>query len=366
MTRHAACAWSVSSRITTHSFAIIHFRLWHWVSAVSTMLAIGFLAAPLTSSAQQLTRVYRIGFLGNVNPSPADADQQGCPTKGTRNWQAFVEDLRQRGYIQGQNLVIECRWTQGRPERAPALATELVRLNVDLVLAFTTVNVRAAKEATSTIPIVMIGIVDPVGKGLVASLARPGGNVTGLADDAGKQIAGKYLQILKEAVPQVSRVAVLQYSGPPGDVFGADVETASRSLKVTVLPYGLREPEELDGAFAAMTKSRAEALLVLPHPFMWDHRKKIIDLAAQSRLPAVYPGREMVEAGGLLAYDSLRPDRWRDLGPYVDKIFKGAKPGDLPVEQPTVFALIVNLKTAKALGLTIPQTLLLRADEVIQ
>jgi putative ABC transport system substrate-binding protein len=213
----------------------------------------------------------------------------------------------------------------------------------------------------------MVGIVDPVGKGLVASLARPGGNVTGLADDAGKQIAGKYLQLLKEAVPQVSRVAVLQYlSDPPEDVFGADMEAASRSLKVTLLYYGLREPEKLDGAFAAMTKARAEALLVLPHPFMWDHRKRIVDLAAQSRLPAVYPGRDMVEAGGLLAYDSLRPDRWRNIGPYVDKIFKGAKPGDLPVEQPTTFALIINLKTAKALGITVPQSLLLRADEVIE
>jgi putative tryptophan/tyrosine transport system substrate-binding protein len=332
-----------------------------------TVVVIGLLAAPLTCSGQQPAKVYRIGFLGNVNSFPSDSDQQDCPTKGGLTWQSLVEGFRQSGYIQGKNLIIECRWTGGRPERATALAMDLVRLNVDLLLAFTTLNVRAAKEATSTIPILMVGIVDPVGKGLVASLARPGGNVTGLADDAGKQIAGKYLQLLKEAVPQVSRVAVLQYlSDPPEDVFGADMEAASRSLKVTLLYYGLREPEKLDGAFAAMTKARAEALLVLPHPFMWDHRKRIVDLAAQSRLPAVYPGRDMVEAGGLLAYDSLRPDRWRNIGPYVDKIFKGAKPRDLPVEQPTTFALIINLKTAKALGITVPQSLLLRADDVIE
>jgi putative ABC transport system substrate-binding protein len=346
---------------------ITDFRFPGLAAAIFAMFAIGVLAVPLTSSAQQPPKVYRIGFLGNINSFPADSDQRDCPTKGSLSWQALVDGLRQRGYVQSQNLIIECRWTGGRPERATALATDLVRLDVDLLLAFTTLNVRAAKEATSAVPIVMLGIVDPVGKGLVASLARPGGNVTGLADDAGKEIAGKYLQLLKEAVPQISRVAVLQYLfDPPESVFGADLEAAARALKVTLQIYDLREPEKLDGAFAAMAKARAEALLVLPHPFMWDHRRRIVDLAAQSQLPAVYPGREMVEVGGLLAYDGLRPDRWRSIGQYVDKIFKGAKPGDLPIEQPTTFALIINLKTAKSLGLTIPPSLLQRADVVIQ
>jgi putative ABC transport system substrate-binding protein len=244
---------------------------------------------------------------------------------------------------------------------------DLVRLDVELLLAFTTLNVRAAKESTSTVPIVMLGIVDPVGKGLIASLARPGGNVTGLADDTGKEIAGKYLQLLKEAVPTASRVAVLQYMlDPPESIFESVLDAAAQALNVTLQPYATREPEKLDSVFAAMTAARAEALVVLPHPFMWDHRKQIVNLAAQSRLPAVYPGREMVEDGGLLAYDGLRPDRWRSIGQYVEKILNGAKPGDLPVEQPTTFALIINLKTAKALGVTIPTSLLQRADKVIQ
>ena len=340
-----------------------NIRLWGLAPAIFTMFAIGLLVAPLTCSGQQPAKVYRIGFLGNVNSFPSESDQQDCPSKGGLTWQSLVEGLRQSGYIQGKNLIIVCRWTGGQPTRATASAMELVKLNVDLLLAFTTVNVRAAKEITSTVPILMLGIVDPVGKGLVASLARPGGNVTGLADDAGGEIAGKYLQLLKEAVPQASRVAVLHYSS--GDsFFVADLNAAAQALKVTLQHYALREPEKLDGAFSAMTKARAEALVVLPHPFMWDHKGRIVDLAAQSRLPAVYPGREMVEAGGLLAYDAIRPDRWRRIGHYVEKIFKGAKPGDLAVEQPTTFALVINLKTARALGLTIPPSLLQRAEVI--
>jgi putative ABC transport system substrate-binding protein len=241
-------------------------------------------------------------------------------------------------------------------------------LKVDLLVAVTTANVRAAKQVTSKLPIVMLGVIDPVGQGLVASLARPGGNVTGLTDDAGTQIVGKYLQFLKEAIPQVSRVAALGYLKDPPEppVFMADMEAAAQALKVTLQPYRVREPEKLEGAFAAMTKARAEALLVLPDPFMWNHARRIVELAAQRRLPAVYPGRDHVKAGGLMAYDVNRSDIRRRIGLYADKIFKGAKPGDLPVEQPTRFDLIINLKTAKTLGLTIPQSLLMRADEVIQ
>jgi putative ABC transport system substrate-binding protein len=279
-----------------------------------------------------------------------------------------VEGLRERGYIQGQNLIIECRWTEGRPERAPALAAELVSLKVDLLVAVTTANVRAAKQATSALPIVMLGVINPAGQGLVASLARPGGNVTGLTDDAGTQIVGKYLQLLKEAVPQTSRVAELGYLRDPPEppVFTADMEAAAKALNVTLQHYKVREPEKLEGAFAAMTKARAEALLVLPDPFWWSHARRIVELAAERRLPAVYPGRAHVEAGGLMAYDVNRTDIRRRIGLYADKIFKGAKPGDLPVEQPTKFDLSINLKTAKELGLTIPQSLIMQADEVIQ
>jgi putative tryptophan/tyrosine transport system substrate-binding protein len=345
---------------------IADFRWWSRAPAIFTVaLAFGLLAAPLPSDGQQPAKVYRIGLLSTVGPAPADRTPQDCPIKGSPNWQALVEGLRERGYIQGQNLVIECRWTEGHPERAPALAAEFVSLKVDLLVVFSSANVRAAKQATSTIPIVMVGVIDPVGRGLVASLARPGGNVTGLTDDAGTEIVGKYLQLLKEAVPTASCVAVLGYSGSAA-MWRTETEAAARKFDLTLHDYEVQEPSELDGAFAAMTKARTEALVVLPAPFMWAHAPRIVDLAARSRLPAVYPGRDHVEAGGLLAYDIDRRDIWRRIGLYADKIFKRAKPGDLPVEQPTKFNLIINLKTAKALGIAIPQSLLLRADALIQ
>ena len=336
---------------------------------LSMALALALLAAPLPSEGQQSAKVFRIGWLGDdLNPTSENKTPQNCPIKGFPNWQTAVEGLRERGYIQGQNLIIECRWTEGRPERAPALAVELVSLKVDLLVAVTTANVRAAKQATSALPIVMLGVINPVGQGLVASLARPGGNVTGLTDDAGTQIVGKYLQLLKEVVPQVSRVAELGYLRDPPEppVFAADMEAAAKALNVTLQLYRVNEPEKLEGAFAAMTKARTEALLVLPAPFMWSHARRIVELAAQRRLPAVYPGKVHVKAGGLMAYDVNRPDIMRRIGFYADKIFKGTKPGDIPVEQPTKFDLSINLKTAKALGLTIPQSLIMQADEVIQ
>jgi putative ABC transport system substrate-binding protein len=279
--------------------------------------------------------------------------------------------MRERGYTLGQNLAIECRYTEGRDERAPAFAAELVNLKVDLILAGNTNQVRAAKEATSTIPIVMWGVIDPVRRGLVASLARPGGNITGLTDDAGLEILGKYLELLTQAVPTASRVAVLR---PPastsGDPAAADwwslLQTEARALGVTLQSYRVRDPEDLEGAFAAMTKARAEALLVVPSPFFDFHARRIVDLAAHSRLPAMYPDRQHVELGGLMAYAVDDRETPRRLAAYVDRILKGAKPGDLPVEQPTRFMLILNLKTAKALGLTIPLTLLIQAEEVIR
>ncbi len=307
-----------------------------------------------------------MGYLG-VSTGGYETNPHHCPIQGTPNWQAFVVGLRQHGYVQDQNLVIECRWTEGREERAPALAAELVSLTPDLIVAYTSANVLAAKQATSTIPLVMGSVTDPVGKGLVASLAHPGGNVTGLTYYAGTEIAGKHLQLLQEVVPKVSRVAVLGYStGVPSPDYRREEEAAAGALHVTLQQYGVRAPEELEGAFTAMTKARAEALLVMPHPFIWVQRQRIVELAAQSRLPAMYHHRDLVEAGGLMSYAVNESDLFRRLGFYVDKIFHGAKPADLPVEQPTKFELVINLKTAKALGLTIPQSLLNRADEVIQ
>jgi ABC-type uncharacterized transport system substrate-binding protein len=328
-------------------------------------LALGILAAPLPSDGQQPAKVYRIGYLG-FNPDTTDRTPQDCPREPGPLQQAFREGLREHGYIEGQNLVIECRWTEGREERAPALAAELVSLKLDLIVAMGTLQVLAAKQATSTIPIVMVGVVNPVGRGLVASLAHPGGNVTGLTDML-IEMEGKRLQLLKEAVPKASRVAVLSYlTGAPRSGFRKEEEAAARALGVTLQFHEVRGLEEFPNAFTAMTKARAEALLVVPDPFFHEHAQRIVELAAQSRLPAIYPYRGAAQAGGLLAYDVNRPDIFRRLGFYVDKILKGAKPADLPVEQPTKFELIINLKTAKALGLTIPQSLLIRADEVIQ
>ncbi len=330
-------------------------------------LVLGLLVAPVSSPGQQPAKVYRIGWLGNDAVPAEDINPQNCPIKGLPYWQAFVEGLRERGYIRGQNVGIECRWTEGRDERAPALAAEVVSLRPDLIVAVNTAQVRAVKQATSAIPIVMVGVLNPVGRGLVASLARPGGNVTGLTDDTGDEIAGKCLQLLKEAVPKVSRVAVLAYPhDPPETTFRTEPRAAAQALNVTLQFYNVRDPEKLDGAFTAMTQARAEALLVLPHPFMLTHRRRIVDLAAKSRLPAMYPFREIVQTGGFLSYGVNLPDIRRRLASYVDKILKGAKPGDLPVEQPTKFDLLINLKTAKALGLTITPSMLMRADEVIE
>jgi putative ABC transport system substrate-binding protein len=281
--------------------------------------------------------------------------------------------LREHGYTPGQNVVIECRYTEGRDERAPAFATELVSLKSDVIVAGGTNQVRAAMQATITIPIVMHSVVEPVRRGLVASLSRPGGNVTGLADTPGVEIYGKYLQFLKEAVPTASRVATLthcpglpQSDSPWLREIEKELATEARALGVRLQSYGVRDSEELEGAFLAMTKARVEALLVLPHPFFSTYVQRIADLAAQSRLPALYPDRKYVEAGGLISYAMDELDLPRRLGEYVDRILKGAKPGDLPVEQPAKYELLINLKTAKALGLTIPRTLLIQADEVIR
>jgi putative ABC transport system substrate-binding protein len=334
-------------------------------TVLSVILALALLAAPVPSDAQQPGKVYRIGYLGGSSYG-YDLDAKNCPMTGHPNWQALVAGLRERGYIRDRNLVIECRWTESREERARAFAAELVSLKPDLLVAFSTPNVRGAKQATTTLPIVMVIVIDPVGRGLVPSLARPGGNVTGLTG-APLEMEGKRLQLLKEAIPTLSRVAVLGYSGgtTPEPAFRREREDAGRAVGVTVQVYGVREPTEFTGTFAAMTKWQAEALSLESHPFLNLHIRRLVDLAAQSRLPAMYYDREFVTAGGLMAYGADFSDIWRRVGSYVDRILKGANPGDLPVEQPTKYDLFINGKTAKALGLTIPPSLLMRA-EVIQ
>ena len=340
-------------------------------AALSLLLALALFAVPAPSSGQQPGKVYRIGWLG-TNSGGGEIDAHHCPIQGLDTWQAGLEGLRERGYLRGQNLLIECRWTEGRSERAADLAWELVSLQPDLIVAQGNPNTRAVKEATSTIPIVMYGVVDPVGKGLVASLAHPGGNVTGLSETIGTELTGKYFQLLKEVAPSVSRVAVLGYGAPQVPPSSdrirleSQTEAAARALGVTVQYYFVGDPQEFEGAFAAMTKAREEALLLVGHHMFANQAKRIADLAAKARLPAVYPLRSLADAGGLMAYQANLPELDRRIGFYVDKILHGANPGDLPVEQPTKFDLVINLKTSKALGLTIPQSILARADEVIQ
>jgi len=328
---------------------------------LSVILCFGVLAAPSPSNGQQPEKVYRIGILFSGLPTPA------TPAQG-RNREAMIEGLRERGYIEGQNLVIYRRYTEGQEKRAPSLAAELVSLKPDLIVADGSSQVNAVQQASSTIPIVMFGVIEPVRKGMVASLAHPGGQVTGLTDTAGVEIVGKHLQLLKEVLPKVSRVAALGYLTLPSyrAIFTGELEAAARALDVTLQFYFVGNPQELEGAFAAINEARPDALLVRPHPFFGNHSRRIADFAAQSRLPAVYPFRVFVDNGGLMCYEASQPALYRGVAYYVDKILKGAKPGDLAVAQPTKFELIINLKTAKALGLTIPESLLMRADEVIQ
>jgi putative tryptophan/tyrosine transport system substrate-binding protein len=338
----------------------------------AVVLAAALLAAPLIAAAQQPAKVYRIGFLSAITPpDPANTSPQGCPIQGRPNgeWQAFGEGLREHGYVPGQNLLIECRYAQGQVERAPTLAAELVSLTPDLIVAGGwSHNILALKQATRTIPILMVGATDPVERGFVASLAYPGGNITGLTDTVGLEVIGKQLQLLKEAVPKASRVAYLYYlgAGQQNPAWGTEVKATERALGLTVQTYRVQIPEELEGAFTAMIKAQVEALVVNSSAVLYVHRQRIVELTAKSRLPAMYPDRGFVEAGGLMNYWPNYPAIWRRAATYVDRILKGAKPADLPVEQPTKFELVINLKTAKALGLTIPPSLLMRADEVIE
>ena len=312
------------------------------------------LVAPLGVEAQQARRTYRLGILGNVPLSDAE---------GARLWGALIQALRELGYIEGQNLIVEHLSTQGRFERLPTLAAELVRWKPDVIVVPNNSNALAAREATQTIPIVAATFSET--SGLIASLARPGGNVTGLTLLA-PEIVGKHLELLKEIVPRISRAAILWNPVNRAVPYVEEGRGAARKLALQFQVLEARRPEDIERAFAAMKRERAEALLLLSDAMFILERTRIEDLAAKAHLPVMYTQREQMSAGGLAFYGPSMVDNFRRAATYVDKILKGAKPADLPVEQPTKFEFIVNLKTAKALGLTIPPSLLLRADQVIE
>jgi len=318
-------------------------------------VASGFLVAPLVAGAQPAARITRIGYLA---PS--------LSTEALRLIEAFRQGLRELGYVERQNIAIELRSADGKADRFPALAAELVALKVDVIVAGATLAVLPAKQATATIPIVFPVHTDPVGAGLVESLARPGANVTGLSFSS-EDLTGKRLQLLKEAVSGVSRIAVLWKSpNAAATVQLRAAEVAAQALAVSVQVLEVRDAEALESAFQAATTGRCGALLIIDDPFTFLLRKRIVELAAKSRLPAMYGPREFAVDGGLIAYGANLEDMFRRAATYVAKILQGAKPADLPVEQPTKFELVINLKAAKALGLTIPQSLVTRADEVIR
>ena len=320
---------------------------------------VGALAATAVvpfSGAQPAGKVYRIGYIQTATP-----DEQAHLTK------AFEDALRELGYVEGRNAVFERRFAWGKQEWLPELAAELVRLNVDVIMTGGNPVIAAVKQATSTIPIVMGASRDPVGAGFIASLARPGGNITGLTSETGLEIVGKYLELTKEVVPNASRVALLLNPIPPGAAnYRKATENAANNLGVSLSVVEARGRDELEGAFAAMARERVDALVVQSDPVFFTARSQIVQLAMKHRLPAVYQAREFPEVGGLMSYGDNVSYRFRRAAVYVDKILKGTKPGELPVEQSPKIEFVINLRTAKAIGAVIPQSLLVRADEVIQ
>ena len=318
------------------------------------VLAGGTVAWPLAALAQQAGKVYRIGFLWD------------SPAAFAERTEAFRQGLRDLGYVEGRNITIEYRWAEGKPERMRELAEELVRLKVDVIITASSIYVEAAKRATSTIPIVFMAHADPVGTGHVTSLARPGGNITGFSVMA-TETSVKNLELFTQAVPGLARVAVIFDPATPshGPILKA-VEAAGPLLGLQVQPVAVRSATEFDSAFLAIVQGRADAVLVLTTPLFVAGAQPLAELALTHKLPSVFTPRENVEAGGLMSYSPNRADYYRRGAIYVDKILKGANPADLPVEQPTRFQLVVNLKTAKALGLTIPESFLSRVDEVVE
>jgi putative ABC transport system substrate-binding protein len=323
---------------------------------LSILFVVVLLAVAVVAEAQQPKKVSRLGYLSNRDPASESARSE-----------AIRLALREFGYIEGQNIAIEYRYAEAKLDRLPALAAELVRLKVDIIVTGGEAPVRAARNATKTIPIVMMGAgVDPVKAGYVESLARPGGNITGITNLV-TQLGGKRLELLKEVVPKVARIAVLYDPAIPSSVLELkEVQTAARALRLTVQPWEIRAAHDFEKVFAALSKERPDGLYVSPGPLMSNNQKRIVDFALRSRLATVYVRREFVDDGGLMSYGADLADSYRRVAYYVDKILKGAKPADLPVEQPTKFEFVINLKTAKQIGLTIPQKVLARADKVIK
>ncbi len=318
------------------------------------VLTLCLIASPLAAEAQQAGRIFRVGFLGN-STAVLEANLVG----------PFRQGLRDLGYIEGSNVQIEYRWAEGKYERFPALIAELIALKVDVIVTAGTPAALAVKKATS-IPLVMVAVGDPVGTGLAATLSRPGGNATGLSSIA-PDMEGKRLELLRELVPKVSNIAVLWN---PANLFhvgsSKQARDAAQVIGIRVQFFPARSSEELSGAFVAIVKDRPHALIVFADRVFLHDRARIVDFAAKNRLPAVVTHQELVDSGGLMSFGANYPDMHRRAATYVDKILKGAKPGDLPIEQPSRFELVINLKTAKALGLTIPALLLFRADRVIE
>jgi putative tryptophan/tyrosine transport system substrate-binding protein len=319
----------------------------------SVVFVVLFFALSVPAAAQKSKKMPRIGYLADAGSSPP---------------QAFLQGLRDLGYVEGKNIAFEYRSTEGKSERRPDQVTELVHLKVDIIVADGTGPTLAAKKATSAIPIVMTSSSDPVGTGLIASLARPGGNVTGLTSVTG-ELGGKLLELLKEIVPSLTRVAIALPGpdSPASKLFLKETEAPAQALRVQLITLWVRGPEDFESAFRIAAKERANALLVrIPPARFSPHLKQFVELTAKSRLPAISPARNWVEAGGLMSYGADQNVRFRRAATYVDKILKGAKPADLPVEQPTKFELVINLMTAKQIGLTIPPNVLARADRVIK
>jgi len=315
-------------------------------------------AAALPAFAQQPGKIYRIGFLGSTSPTP---EVRKITTDRT------LQALRERGWVEGRNFVVEERWAYGKSERLPELATQLLQTKVDIIVAGLTDGALAAKEASATVPIVTVLTFDPVRNGLIESYARPGGNVTGLSYEAGTAIGAKHLDLLKQAVPGLSRVAILWNPGGPGQALWLqDMQPASGTLKLELRPVEARSPADFDAAFARMKQERAGGVVVFADTMFFFHRERLAELAIAHRLPSISALHAYPHRGGLIGYVVDIPDSYRRVATYIDKILRGAKPTDLAVEQPTKFQLTVNLKTARAIGLTIPQAVMVRADEVIE
>jgi putative ABC transport system substrate-binding protein len=323
----------------------------------SILVATLVLVLGVAAEAQQPKKVHRIGYLAG----------RGDPSTPDPLIDAFRQGLRDLGYIEGKNIVVEYRYAEGKLDRIPSLVTELVQLKVDVLVSPALPAIRAAKQATKTIPIVMLTNVDPVATGIVDSLARPGGNITGLARFM-TELSGKRLELLQEAVPGITRVGVLwDADDPDAAIAFKEYEAAAPALKIQLQSLEVRGPNaDLEGSFQAAAKGRAKALITTRNPFLLRYPKRIAELAIKNRLPSMYEGSDFVEAGGLMSYTASDAENFRRAATYVDKILKGAKPADLPVQQPTKFELVINLKTAKQIGLTIPQSLLYRADKVIK